>query len=272
MRVIAAINGSITAESMAFYALKYAQVQNLTLVLLHVENKKDDLDDVHASMQRIATISESQNIKTERVLLSGSIQKSVKLFLSNGFTDTIFCSTRKNKNLLSNSFSLLLTKMNLNVDIAIVRIVKISSIMDLSSVMLSIKEDRLSVEKFTFFSTIALAFKAEGEIYSVSSMSIRELSMVDMHKAREKLGIINHNLRHYLKLANIMNFPLNIKHDFTNSESKSIFTHIVKSNAQLVVIGAKRLSITSFLNKEMPIEKLMREASVNTIAYYPKEN
>ena len=162
--------------------------------------------------------------------------------------------------------------MNLDVDIAIVRIVKMSNIMDLNSMLLSIKEDKLSVKKFTFFSTIASAYKADGEIYSVTSMSRWKLSKVDMHEARQKLGIINHNLRHYIKLSNFMPFSMHIKHDFTNNGVESLLTRIVKSNTQLVVIGAKRLSVKSFFKKEIPIEKLMREASVNVIAYYPSED
>ena len=272
MKVIAAINGTVTAESMAFYALKYAQVQNLTLVLLHIENTKDDRSDVELSMDRITTIAISQNIKTEQVILKGSVKWAIKNYLANIFADIVFCSTRKDKSFIRDSFSLLLTKMNLSVDIAIVRVVKMSNIRDLNRVMLSIREDKLSVKKFTFFSTIISAYKADGEIYSVSSMSRAELSRVDIHKARERLSVINYNLRHYIKLSRIMKYSLNIKHDFTNNEAKSIFTHIVKSNAQLVIIGAKRLSVSSFFKKEMPIERLMRDASINTIAYYPKKD
>ena len=272
MKVIAAINGTVTAESMAFYALKYAQVQNLTLVLLHIKNPKDSISDVELSMDRISTIAISNNIQTEQVILKGSINRAIKNYLEDIFADIIFCSTRKNENFITNSFSLQLTKMNLNVDIAIVRVVKMSNIRDLKRVMLSIREDKLSVKKFTFFSSIVSAYEADAEIYSVSSMSRTELSRVDMHEARERLSLINYNLRHYVKLSHIMKYPLTIKHDFTNNEAKSIFTHIVKSDAQLVIIGAKRLSIKSFFKKEMPIEKLMSEASVNTIAYYPKED
>lgn len=272
MKVVAAINGSITAQNMALYALKYAQVQNQTLVLLHIKNKKDNLDEIESSMQRIDNIAISLNVPLERVILSGSYKRVIKRFLSTNFVDIIFCSTRKHNSFITNSFSEVLIKMNLNVDIAVVRIVNMSNIMDLDSLMLSIKEDKLSVKKFTFFTTLASAYRAKAEIYSVSSMSRIELSRVDMHEARDRLSLINYNLRHYLKLANIMKLPLYIKHNFTNSEAKSILTHIAKSNIQLVVIGGKRLSVTSFFKKEMPIEILMREALINTIAYYQKED
>lgn len=272
MKVIAAINGTITAQSMAFYAIKYAQAQNFTLLLLHIENTKDDLTDVERSMDILTALALCANVETERVILQGSIRSAMKHFLSDGFVDIIFCSTRKYKNFISNSFSELLTKMELPVDIAIVRIVKIGDVMDADTMSLSIKKDRLSVKKFTFFSTLLSAYKANGEIHSVTKMSKEELSKVDMHGTRERLSLINYNLRHYIKLSHIMDFSLTIKHDFTHDEVKSIFTHIVKSNSQLVVIGARRLSVKSLFANEMPIEKLMREASVNTIAYYTKED
>ena len=272
MKVIAAINGTITAEGMAFYALKYAQVQNLTLVLLHIENDKDDLDDVESSIERITTLATSANIQIEKVLLRGSVTNVIREFLSTNYTDVIFCSTRKEKKFIADSFSEVLVKMNLSVDIAVVRIVKMNYIMDLNTIILSIKEDKLSVKKFAFFSTLASAYEADTEIYSVSNMSKFQLSKIAIHEVREKLGIINYNLRHYVKLAHYMPFTLHIKHNFTQNEAQSILSHIAKSNAELVVIGAKRLSVISFFKREMPIEKLMREASVNTIAYYTKED
>jgi hypothetical protein len=271
MKVIAALNGTITAESMALYALKYAKGQGLTLLLFHSENKKDDLNDVRASMDRISTLALSQEVETETVILEKSSQRSVKTFLSGINTDTIFCSTRKHKSPIRGSFSEALTKMDLNADIAIVRIVNMSSIIDIDKIILSIKEDRLSVKKFAFFASMASAYQAEGEIYSVSVMSRMALAAVDIHKARTRLGQINYNLRHYVKLSHFMPFTLHIEHAFTENETQSVLTHIAKSTAQLVIIGAKRLSFTSVFNREMPIEKLMREASLNTIAYYPKE-
>lgn len=271
MKVIAALNGTITAESMALYALKYAKGQGLPLLLFHSENEKDDLDEVRASMDRIITLARSQEVQTETVILQNSSHRAVKSFLSGIDADVIFCNTRKHKSLISGSFSEALTKMDLNADIAIVRIVNISSIMDIDKMILSIKEDRLSVKKFAFFASLASTYQADGEIYSVSIMSRRALSAVDIHKARRRLGQINYNLRHYMKLSHFMPFTLHIEHGFSENEAKSILTHIAKSTAQLVVIGARRLSVTSIFSREMPIEKLMREASVNTIAYYPKE-
>ncbi|MDA3945396.1 MAG: hypothetical protein PF439_01790 [Helicobacteraceae bacterium] len=271
MKVIAAINGTITAESMAFYALKYAQVQNLSLLLLHIENEKDDLNEVRASIDRITMLALAKEIQIEAVILQGAPKKAIRSFLSGIYADVIFCSTRKHKSYITGSFSEALTKMGLNLDIAIVRIVNISAIMDIDAMILSIKEDKLSVKKFAFFASLASAYQADGEIYSVSSMSRWALSTADMHKARAMLGLINYNLRHYIKLTHLMPFTLHIEHAFTENEAESILTHIAKSRAELVVIGGKRLTVASIFKKEMPIEKLMREASVNTIAYYPKE-
>lgn len=274
MKVIAAINGTIASEGMAFYALKYAEVQNFSLVLLHIENPHDDLVEVEASANRIIMLASAKHIQTEYVLLQGSPKEAIQTFISTTamFIDIIFCSTRKRKKLISGSFSEALTKMNINADIAIVRIVKMSHIHDLESMMLCIKEDKLSVKKFTFFATLATAYKATGEIYSVSNINRWEFPTVDIETIKEKLSAINFNLRHYIKLAYMMVFTLHIKHDFTKDEARSILTHIIKSNTKLVIVGAKRLSIKSFFKKEVPIERLMRESSVNIIAFYPKED
>lgn len=272
MKVIAAINGTITAESMAFYAIRYAKVQDQTLILVHIKNENDDVAYVHKSMERINTIALSYNVKTENVFLNGAPANTLKNYVIHNNIDIIFCSTRKQNKLFSNTFTQSLTKMNLGVDIAVVRIVSINNIMESNNLLLSIKEDKLSVKKFTFFSTFASAYKANTEIYSVTRMTRLQLSMVDIRRAREKLSLINYNLRHYLQLSKFMPFKIHIKHDFTNNEEKSILSHIAKSNTDLVVIGAKRLSVKSFFKKEMPIEMLLRESSVNIIAYYPKDD
>jgi len=272
MKVIAAINGTITSESMAFYALRYAKVQNFTLLLLHVENIKDDLDEVKASIERITTVALSEDIQVQHIILKKSSKKEIKNFLSSANVDTIFCSTRKHKKFITDSFSKVLKNMNLKIDVAVVRIVNIMDIKNIKNIVLCIKEDKLSVKKFTFFATLALSYKADGEIYSVTRMSKYRQAIVSLHEARQRLEVINYNLRHYMKLVNFMPFSIHIKHSFADSEEKSILTHIAKSDVQLAVIGAKRLSIKSIFSKEMPIEKLMREASVNTIAYYPKDD
>lgn len=271
MKVIAAINGTITAESVAFYALMYAQAQKFTLVLLHIKNEKDNLDDVQASIERISTVALSKDVQIESVILQKFSKTIIKNFILSEYIDTIFCSTRKHTKFITDSFSELLINMNFNIDIAVIRIVNISNIMEVDNMFLSIKEDKLSVKKFAFFATLASAYEAKAEIYSVTDMSIYKLARLKMHEIKERLFTINYNLRHYIKLANFMPFTLYIKHDFTSNETQSILMEIAKSDVQLLVIGAKRLSVSSFFFKEMPIEKLMRDTSVNTIAYYTKE-
>jgi hypothetical protein len=271
MKVIASLNGSITSESTALYALKYAQAQNFTLVLFHIKNQKDDLENVTSSINRISTLAASENIQTETVILEEFDKSTIKEFLITNNTDTIFCSTRKHTKFIKDSFSELLIQMNLNIDIAVVRIVHINNIMDPGNIFLSIKEDRLSAKKFTFFSILASAYEAKGEIYSVTKISKFRLAKIDIHEIRKQLSAINDNLRHYIKLSNFMPFELYIKHDFSPDETQSILSEVAKSDVQLLIVGAKRLSVSSFFSKELPIERLMREASVNTIAYYTKE-
>ena len=271
MKVVASLNGSITSESMAFYALKYAKAQGYTLVLFHVKNKKDSIDDVDASIKRIVTVAGPEHVQTETLILEKSSKSKIKEILSDLHIDTIFCSTRRDKKFISDSFSELLVKMNLDADIAVARIVNISNITEIENIFLSIKTDRLSVKKFTFFSTLASAYKAKGEVYSVTKVSKFRFAKIDIHETRQRLASINYNLRHYKKLSNFMSYDLHIKHDFTSSETQSILSQVAKSDVQLLIVGAKRLSVTSVFSKEIPIERLMRAASVNTIAYYTKE-
>ena len=270
MKVIAALNGSISSETTAFYALKYAKAQNFTLVLFHAKNKKDDIESVEASIERIKIIAGSEHVTSEMLILDIFERENIKETLHNLNIDTIFCSTRKEKRFISDSFSKMLIDMKLDADIAVVRVVDIANTTENGNIILSIKEDRLSVKKFTFFSTLA-SNGSKGEIYSVTPISRFKLASLDIHSIRKRLQSINYNLRHYKKLSTFMPFTIHIKHDFTPNETKSILSEVAKNDVQLLIVGAKRLSsVTSYFSKEIPIEKLMRETSVNTIAYYTK--
>lgn len=160
MKVVAALNGSITSESMAFYALKYAQVQNCTLTLFHVQNPKDDLND-KASIDRISILAGSEHVQLETVILDKFSKESIQHFLKTNNIDTIFCSTRKHKKFIKDSFSEMLVNMNLTIDIAVARIVHINNILESGNIFLSIKEDRLSAKKFSFFSSLVSAYKTK---------------------------------------------------------------------------------------------------------------
>ena len=90
MKVIAAINGTIISENSALYALHYAKELEFTLVLLHVKNRKDSIEDVHKSFLRIEKAAQSINVEIEKVILEGSIGKSIKSYISETHVDTLF--------------------------------------------------------------------------------------------------------------------------------------------------------------------------------------
>ncbi len=272
MKVIAAINGSLIAEHTAFLALTYAKEQAIDLVLLHVKNHKDSLDAVKKSAEEIEQRSLTEGVACELVILSGHPSNAIKTYLSTIHTDTFFCTTRSKGSFLVNSFSEKLLKLKLDTDIAIVRIVKLHSFKTLDSILLPIRQSKLSVKKFAFLATLASAYQSNAQIYSLTMASRNALSKFDISTLRDRFGLINFELRHYVNLSRLMPFDLHIKHEFSHNEIDSIVSHIAKSDCQLVVIGAKRLSFMSLFKGEKPMEALFRQTSENLIAYYPKES
>lgn len=271
MKVLVAINGSVISESMVLYALRYAKQLGYALELFHFRNAKDDLKSVEKTFAHIQTLAEAQDLEFQTLLFDSSLQE-LQAYVEKENVDIIFCSTRREETLFENSFSQELVKLDLDVDLAIVRIVKLVDISALSSIMLSIRKERLSVRKFTFFATLASAYEVQGQIYSVTPLSKSKFARLDMHKTRQKLHAINHQLRHYLKLSSFMPFELIIKHDFSDDEVQSILYNIVKSESDLIVVGAKRLLKAPLFFGQRPLEKLMQETSVNVIAFYTKED
>ena len=272
MKIVAAINGSLVAEGSALLALYYAKEQGLDLHLLHVKNHKDALDKVEKSIFEIKKVAQQEGVMCDAVFLKGHHRDLIPDYLKNLHVDTLFCSTRMRKRFMTDSFSEHLLKMHLNTNIAVVRIVHMHSFKDINAILLPIKTSKLSVKKFAFVSTLASFYKSDVEVFSISLTSKSKLAKFDITALRSQFSHIDFELRHYKDLSRLMPFKLKVKHEFAVSETEAILKHMAASDAQLVIIGAKRFSFFSFLTPEKPIERLMRETSRNLIAYYPKED
>jgi len=272
MKVIAAINGSLVSESCAFLALNYAKKQGIDMVLLHVKNHKDHLEDVQQSSQRLSDEATKMDLNCETVILKGHSRDAIPAYCNTIHIDTFFCSTRIQNRFMTDSFSEHLLKLNLNTNIAVVRIVHYQHFKTINSILLPIKETKLSVYKFTFLASLASAYESDSHIYSVSIQSKNDLARSTFSELRERSAHINFELRHYVNLSRLMPFRLNIRHDFSTDETNSILKYMADHDSQLVIIGAKRLSFFSRFRGEPPIERLMRETSTNLIAFYPKEH
>ncbi|NIR95270.1 MAG: hypothetical protein GWO08_16935, partial [Gammaproteobacteria bacterium] len=89
-----------------------------------------------------------------------------------------------------------------------------------------IKEDRMSVEKFTFFASMARAYNASGEIYSVTVTSKKKRAGLDLGDTRRILQKIDDRLSHYEQLAKFMDIPLRLKHAIALNEIDQVLHHL----------------------------------------------
>lgn len=122
MKVIAAVNGLVTSDIAAFYALRYAAFFDYTLCLLHVENPADRKKEVESSMAAIEETAVQYQVKTERIFLKGEPAPATQAHLLETRADILFCSTRMRKRFFENSLSEKLTRLRLPTDLAIVRV------------------------------------------------------------------------------------------------------------------------------------------------------
>ena len=169
---------------------------------------------------------------------------------------------------MNRAFSEKLRSMSLPVDLAEVRVVHVHSTLSTERIVLPIKEDRISVEKFTFFASMAKAYKASGEIYSVTVTSKKKRARLDLGDTKRNLQKIDDRLSHYRYLAKLMNIPLRLKHSITLNEIDQVLHHLSHTDFQLMIVGGERLSAYSSFAKLKPIERLQRFTPVNTIAFY----
>ncbi|MBU2539103.1 MAG: universal stress protein [Proteobacteria bacterium] len=271
MKVIAAVNGLVTSDIAAFYALRYAAFLDYTLCLLHVGNPADSKEEVESSMAAIEETAAQYQVKTERVFLKGEPAPAIQAHLLETRADILFCSTRMRKRFFEDSLSEKLTRLRLPADLAIVRVAHMDAVFITENILLPIREDRLSVKKFIFVSAMAKAFGASTEIYSVSPAENRRSARLDIAATRELFQKINNRLSHYTKGFKLMNVPLRIKHSLVENEVDQILHHLAHQKFQLMIIGGRRLSIFSQLFMEDPIIRIFRYTPVNTIAFYARD-
>ncbi len=271
MKVITMLNGSLSSEAVAFYALKFCKVHDFELELLHIKNKKDSIASVENSMETVETLAKAMEVKTVRKFFGGFNEREFIRHVETGYVDTIFSSSRAKKSLFKDSFSEKIVKLSLDCDIAVVRVVNLSMVNNVDAILLPIQEARLSAGKFSLFATMAKTYEAEAEIYSITLTSRKELAKEGLEETKKRLLKIDTKLSHYKKLANLAQFPYKIKHAYSLDEMKQILHHGVRKKSGLIIFGAKRYSFFSIFNlKRFMIEKLMKETPINLIAYYPK--
>ncbi len=272
MRVVAAVNGLITSELAALYALRYAAVHGFPLTLLHVENSQDRLDDVQRSMNVIEEAAALDHVSCERLLLAGKPITAIRKYLADNRVDTLFCSMSRHHKYFQTSLRKQLISQPLPTDLAVVQVVRLDAASYVKNIVMTIEEDRLSVKKFTFFTAFAKAYEADTEIYSVTLIDARKLAELDLPLTRNLLKTINDHLSHYVKLASFLNIPLHIKHAVASNEIDQILHHLSHHNFELMIVGNRWLPNLSRLFRNQPIERLLRATPINTIVFYGRDN
>ena len=273
MKVIAALNGLVSSDVAALYALRYAALFDYTLCLLHVLNPADRREEVELSMTAAEEAASHYEVKTERVFLTGEPTEAIGQYLAANRTDTLFCSTRirTKKRFFQNSLSEKLSRLSLPANLAVVRVAHVNAVFVTENILLPIREDRLSAPKFAFFSSLAKAFGAATEIYSIHPTDRRRLAAMDTHAAKMLFQKINTRLSHYANTMKLLDIPLTIKHALTGKEIDQILHHLARHDFQLMIIGGRRGSPLSGLFGENPMERLFWHTPVNTIAFYARD-
>lgn len=270
MKVIAAVNGLVSSDVAALYALRYAALFDFTLCLLHVLNPADPREEVELSMATIEEVAEQHQVKTERIFLKGEPAPAIQAHLLETNADILFCSTRLRKRVFEDSLSEKLSRLSLPADLAIVRVAHVDTAFLTENILLPIKEDRISVKKFVFVSAMAKALGAGTEIYSITLAGKRRRAALDIGSTKALFQKINDRLSHYEKGFKLMGVPLRIKHALAENEVNQILHHVAHHEFQLMIIGGRRLSAFPRFFMENPMARLFRYTPVNTIAFYAR--
>jgi hypothetical protein len=263
MRVISLINGSLISETSSIYALHYAKFLGFNFTLVYI-NGKDSIKEVNKSVEDLTHIADTLEVESE--FLTFDDLDELKEFIETKDVDMLFCSTRHKHSILDKSFVQTIIKKDIKVDLSVVKVVKLGRADSVDNIILPIRDSKLSVKKFTLFSAFSLAYSSKAEIYSVD-----KVSPIEFHKGsmKEKLQEVIFNLRHYFRLAKMMDFKFSIKHDCALGEGERVETHIAKHGYDLAIVGAHHDK--SFFGQH-PIDVLFENPMLNTIYFIPHKD
>lgn len=264
MKVISLINGIMISEASSIYALHYAKSFGLELSLIHIK-ESSSLSSVIQLSEDIKALAKPLGIEVELIILES--RKELKTLISTDNIDIVFCSTKHHHALYESSFPQSIIKMNMEVDFAIVKVVKLSGCDNVEKIILPIRGTQLSVKKFTFFTTFINSYNSNAEIFSVDTVTKKSTLKIDTKQIKERLQKITFSLRHYFRLAKIMDLKFSIRHSFALIEGEEVQNHIVKNSYDLVIVGAHHKK--SFFSSHHPIDVLFERPTINTIYFIP---
>ncbi|MBU0632214.1 hypothetical protein KKA17_06195 [bacterium] len=263
MRVISLINGSIISETTAIYALNYAKRLDAILDLVYIKGT-DSLSDVRKSVEELNILSSSCDLESEFLIFENFQEFTV--YVKEKDIDVIFCSTRQNHSIFDKSFTQILIRANLAVDLAVVKVVKLSMQNSIEKIILPVRNSKLSVKKFSFFTTFALTYNAKAEVYSIDKVSKNKMATMNIQKEKTRLKEIIFNFRHYLRLSKLLDFKFSIKHDYAMTEGDRVKAHIANHGYDLAIVGGHHQE--SFFYQH-PIDILFKHPMLNVIYFIP---
>lgn len=263
MRVISLINGTLISQTSSLYAMQYAKKLHYKLDLVYVtENIYPQT--LHESIAYLQNTANSLELENE--FLTFESLSDFKEYIQIKDVDMLFCSTRHDHSFFDKSFAQKIVKMNMEVDLAIIKVVKLCFDHCVDKIILPIRGSKLSVKKFSLFYTFAMANDAKAEIYSIDQINKRKLSNLSTQDIKDKLKETLFNLRHYFRIAKVTDFKFTLKHDYTLSEGSRVRSHIAQNNYDLAIIGAHHEK--SFFTSH-PIDILFEKPTINTLYFVP---
>lgn len=263
MRVVSLINGSLISETSSVYALNYAKKLGATFDLVHIKSQ-DSLNEVKQSVENLSTIASAADVENE-FLIFENLKGFIK-YVDEKDIDMIFCSTRQNHSLFDKSFVQILIRAGMKTDLAVVKVVKLSMQNNVDRIVLPIRGSKLSVKKFSFFTTFALSYNSKAEIYSIDKISKGKMAVLNTQKEKNRLKEIIFSLRHYLRIGKMLEFKFSIKHDFALAEGERVKAHIANHGYDLAVVGGHH--DRSFFGQH-PIDVLFKNPILNIIYFIP---
>lgn len=263
MNVLVAINGSLISENAAKYALNYAKSIKASVFFLHIKNKKDSLEAVERGLSELRKYARKLRVKTGAIVESGELTQIIRPLIKEKLIQTIFCSTRASKRFFERSFSELLTKSHLGVDIAIVKIPVINNLYELTKIGMHARDGKLDPAVFTM--AVGLAKSLDTDLVINSELRVNKSKLIKMSAAKKRNFIkrSDRRLEPYFKLAVMLRRLLTVHHTF-NYDDRFLKEYLISRNIGLLVLAESEIPLIS-LSAKNPIEELFHQTPTDCI-------
>lgn len=272
MRIAAAINGTLTSEHAAYYALLYAQQMQLPLDFLTIVQEPFLHPNIEQNYKNLEEEARRRGVSTQLISYQSKPgektgPKLAKLLREDNY-HTVFCSTRaRKKRVFTDSVSQYLSRARIRCQVAIVKIHRVNQVSGFHRVGIFGGQKKPDLHQLALGLTLAKAHQGEVILSNPLPISHKSIHKLGLHDTRELLKSSDQGFRSLLSLCSLAGVPATIAH--LPSGGRDV-DYLLSRKIDLMALSAPQLLRPKNLLFEDAVEQVFRTIPINAIILFPR--